>query len=56
MKLFSWAELVLGVWVIASPWIFGFSGTLGLWSNVVAGTVFAVLAIWRIFGTESAEG
>lgn len=51
-RFFSWAELVLGVWVIASPWIFGFAGTLGLWSNVVAGTVLAVLAIWRIFGKE----
>ena len=56
MALFSWAELVLGIGVIAWPWVCGFSGTLGLWSNVVAGTVFAVLAVWRIFGKESAEG
>lgn len=49
-KFFSWVELVLGIWVVASPWILGFSGALGLWSNVVAGTSIAVLALWRIFG------
>jgi hypothetical protein len=54
-KFFSWAELVLGVWIVVSPWVFGFSGTLALWSNVFVGAAFVVLAFWRIFGEEGSK-
>ena len=52
----QWIELVLGVWLIASPWALKFSAlTTVTNAMVVTGVLIAVLAAWRLFGdTESA--
>ncbi len=50
----NWVYLVLGLWVAASPWL---SGSLGLsmnGSNLVAGVVVAILALWSLFGRKRA--
>ncbi len=53
MKHLGWAQLVLGLWVLSSPWILGFSAvTLGRWSNVIVGVSVAILALWQLFGNE----
>ena len=52
-----WIELVAGLWVIASPWILGFSGiTLAKWSNVIAGVVIVLIPFWEIFGGRQKVG
>ena len=52
----GWLHIVLGAWVLISPWLFGLSGnTLLLWSNVAVGLVVILANIWMIFGTESAR-
>lgn len=53
MKLFGWIELALGIWVLASPWILGYwRVTSALWSQVVAGVLLVIVAIWQLVGTE----
>lgn len=56
MKSLNWIQLILGVWVLISPWVLGFAElTPALWSNVVAGAVVAIVALWALFGGESSS-
>lgn len=49
----SWIEAIIALWVLISPWLLGFSGiTVMRWSNVAAGTIFLLLAVWHIFGQD----
>lgn len=48
----EWEEcinLTLGLWVIISPWLFGFASvTYAMWSHVVIGLAVAILAAIEI--------
>ncbi len=49
-----WGELVLGLWVLISPWLLGFSGIAVMkWSNVIVGILLAVDAGWQMMGERS---
>lgn len=44
---FSWANIVLGVWTVLSPWIFGQSANMGyLLNSVIVGAAVVALSIW----------
>lgn len=48
----EWAGIAFGVWLIASPWLLGFTAVpVALWSAVGIGAVVAVLALWAL-GTD----
>ncbi|MCS7100478.1 MAG: SPW repeat protein [Burkholderiaceae bacterium] len=48
----QWANVVFGLWLIASPWILGFAGvTAALYNAVIVGLIVAVLALWAL-GTD----
>lgn len=41
----SWLNVVLGIWLIISPWVLGFAGLVApLWNNIGSGVVVAVIA------------
>ena len=41
----SRANALLGIWLIVSPWVLGYSGTsTGLWGNVVLGILVLIAA------------
>ncbi len=43
----SWINTALGLWTIASPWIYRYGArTDALWDNVALGIAVAALAIW----------
>ena len=45
----EWTEAVLGLWLIASPWVLGFSNlTNAMRTAVVTGVAIAVLALWTL--------
>ena len=45
----EWANIALGVWLVISPWIVGFSGLMAaMWNAVILGAVIAVLALWAL--------
>ena len=49
----SWVEIIIGVWLIVSPWVLGASGvTLLLWSNTVLGVVLVLKGLWLLYGQE----
>jgi len=43
----SWVNIVLGIWVIISPFILDVHSSSALWSNVVAGALVGILALLR---------
>ncbi len=51
----EWLNLIVGLWVIVSPWLLSFSAKpTAMWVNVIVGIVVAVLAaieIWLTHGT-----
>ncbi len=57
MKSLSWVQLVLGLWVLVSPWLIGFADiSAALWSNVIVGALVAIFALWQLFGGKSSSG
>ncbi len=51
----SWVEIVIGAWVLVSPWLLGFSSIpLMKWSNLVAGTILILMNVWAIYGGKPA--
>jgi hypothetical protein len=40
----EWLNLVVGLWVLVSPWVLGFADTTAMWVHVVIGIIVAVVA------------
>ena len=52
----EWVNVVLGVWLVISPWVLGFSSlATAMWNAVIVGIVVAVLALWAL-GTDKDIG
>ncbi|MBB3609914.1 SPW repeat protein [Rhizobium sp. BK602] len=46
----EWANLVLGLWLIASPWLLSFAAnTSAMWTNIIIGGLVAAACLWRIW-------
>jgi len=43
----SWLNGIAGLWLIVSPFIFGFMQTALLWDQIIVGIVVAVLGFWN---------
>ncbi|MCD9148772.1 SPW repeat protein [Pseudophaeobacter flagellatus] len=44
----EWLDIVLGVWLVASPWIVGFTySQMAMWIAIACGVVIAAMGIWR---------
>lgn len=49
MKWLSWVTLVLGVWLIVSPFVLGYwRVTSALWSQMVVGVLISLIALWQV--------
>lgn len=52
----EWVNAVLGIWLIASPWVLAFSGLAAAAANaVIVGLIVTVLALWAL-GTDKDIG
>jgi uncharacterized membrane protein len=52
----EWSELVLGLWLIASPWLLSFSGHQDARVNaVIVGLIVTILALW-VLATDKDYG
>ncbi len=48
----EWASVALGLWLVISPWVLGFSGmATAMWNAMIVGFVVALLALWAL-GTD----
>jgi hypothetical protein len=48
----QWVNAVLGLWVIAVPFI-GMTGSTFTWAMVITGAVIILLALWGVQETSS---
>jgi SPW repeat-containing protein len=52
----EWVTVGLGVWLLASPWILGFSSTaLMTWNAVILGVLIAAMAGWALVSVTGSE-
>lgn len=45
----EWANAIIGLWLLVSPWVMGFAGTenaAALWNHLLVGLVVGGLALW----------
>ena len=54
-------NLILALWIIGSPWVYGYSASVGAGrENVILGVAIAILAIWSgsaiFFGQRNPPG
>jgi hypothetical protein len=42
----SWANFLLGAWLIVAPFVLGYGTTRVLWNDVIAGVVILIFATW----------
>jgi hypothetical protein len=52
-QIASGLNFLAGLWVIVSPWVFGyFSNTAAMWNDVGVGIAVSILALIRVFDTR----
>jgi ABC-type Fe3+-siderophore transport system permease subunit len=44
----EWVNLVLGAFMIALPWVLGFSKPIVMWNVILAGALVGIFAIWAM--------
>jgi hypothetical protein len=50
----KWTEFVIGIILIVSPWVLGFSDiSVARWCNVFIGLALVLISAWELFGTEA---
>jgi hypothetical protein len=47
-RIASGLNILLGIWLIASPWVFDYSGTPAVMNSVMIGILIAILAASRL--------
>lgn len=49
-RYFDWLNLILGVWVLISPWALGFASMTGaMWTGVVMGILLIIGSAWTLY-------
>jgi hypothetical protein len=52
----EWVNVLLGAWLVISPYVLGFSGlSAALWNQVIVGLLVAVLAAWAAMTNPGRE-
>jgi hypothetical protein len=47
----EWINLVLGLWLIVSPWLLGFAADVNaMWTHVFMGVLIAAVSGWALWG------
>ncbi|MGH6894965.1 MAG: SPW repeat protein [Geminicoccaceae bacterium] len=46
----EWTNLLIGLWLVISPWVLGFSGNaVATWNTLVVGLLIFALAAWELY-------
>ena len=52
----DWVNLILGAWLVVSPWILSFSGSAAAtWNAVIVGVIFALLSLLALLESKPWE-
>ncbi len=51
----SWINALLGIWMIISPWVYGYAATsVGrMWNSVIFGIIVLILGVWSAAATRN---
>jgi hypothetical protein len=50
----NWSQLIIGMLLLISPWILGFSDiSLARWCNVLFGLILILTSFWELFAGQS---
>ena len=53
----EWISVLLGLWLIVSPWALGFSGLqTPLWNQIIVGVITGGLALWSVMAVDHTGG
>ena len=53
----EWISVLLGLWLIASPWALGYSAMqTPLWNQIVIGVIVGGLALWSAMAADRTSG
>lgn len=53
----EWISLLLGAWLIAAPFVLGYTGmTAALWNSVIMGLLIGADAVWTLIDMKSHGG
>ncbi|MEK7626665.1 MAG: SPW repeat protein [Patescibacteria group bacterium] len=53
MRWTHWTLIALGIWLVLSPWILGFSAfNLPAWNNILMGVLIVIFSIWNFSDEE----
>lgn len=54
----EWINVLLGVWLVVSPWVLGIASAAARWNFVVVGALVVALAVYELreMGAESGGG
>ena len=51
----EWANFVLGIWIMVSPWVMSFTGNVSaLRGDMVLGALIAIVAAWELWDVRHA--
>ena len=48
----SWIDALIGVWLIVSPWVYGYAAETWRWNSIVVGIVLVVFGAWSAMATS----
>ena len=51
----EWVNIVIGIWVFISPWVFGMVKGAAMWNHWIVGLVLVVFAIWSLSMTTKPQ-
>lgn len=52
----SWINVLLGLWLVISPWVYGYSDNVGaLWNSIIFGLIIFALAIWSALASRGTK-
>ncbi|MEK7192061.1 MAG: SPW repeat protein [Patescibacteria group bacterium] len=53
MRSIYWLQLIIGIWVLVSPWALGYAYvTPALWNAIICGVLISLSSFWGLFGEE----
>lgn len=50
----SWLNVLLGLWLIVSPWVLRAQTSQAYWNEVIVGVIIAILGAWSAFSSSGA--
>jgi hypothetical protein len=42
----SWVDALIGLWLIISPWVYGYADSAWRWNSIVVGIIMLVFGVW----------